>query len=41
MMGNQGKNYSEWVGKVRFFDDLSCDFHFQVLVFSDYENNLI
>ena len=22
-MGNQGKNYSEWVSKMRFFDEVS------------------
>ena len=34
MMGNQGKNYSEWVSKMRFFDNFSRIFQFQTLDFS-------
>ena len=34
MMRNQGKNYSEWVSKMRFFDDFSRLFQFQTLDFS-------
>ena len=35
MMGNQGKNYSEWVSKTRFFEDFSQEFfQFQTLDFS-------
>ena len=34
MMGNQGKNYSEWVSKMRFFDDFSRISQFQTLDFS-------
>ena len=34
MMGNQDKNYCEWVSKVRFFDDFSRIFQFQTLEFS-------
>ena len=33
MMGNQGKNYSEWVSKMKFFDDFSQIFQFQTLDF--------
>ena len=34
MMGNQGKNYSEWVSKMRFLDDFSRISQFQTLDFS-------
>ena len=34
MIGNRGKNYSEWVSKMRFFDNFSRSFQFQLLDFS-------
>ena len=33
-MGNQDKNYSEWLSKMKFFDDFSRIFEFQSLDFS-------
>ena len=38
-MGNQGKSYSERVSKMSFFDDFSQAFHFQILNFSENEDN--
>ena len=41
MMSNQGKNFSEWVSKMRFFDDFSQIFQFQNLDFSWSKNKYV